>query len=121
MSFVTMRNDLQPMCPAHHVPMVPWMLWLKLDVNVSPKPCYACATTGCWYHWDSVQGYFTTREGEHIERDMNYWQKCQHDGLPMYVADFESQKSKRTWKCGQLGCTGSRVTEGPSKATAASQ
>jgi hypothetical protein len=120
MSFVTMRNDLLPMCPAHHVPLVPCVLWLKLDVNVSPKPCYACATPGCHYHWDVVQGYFTTQEGERIERDMKHWQKCPHDGLPMYLADFEAQKSKRTWKCGQLGCTGSRATEGPLQASAAS-
>jgi hypothetical protein len=121
MSFVTMRSDLQPLCPVHHVPMAHCELWLKVDVDEFPKPCYACATPGCACHYDVVSGYYTTSVGEHIERDMNYWQKCQHDGLPMYIAEFEPLKNKRTWKCGQIGCAGGRVTEGPLKATAASR
>ncbi len=116
-----MRTDLQPVCPVHDVPMVPCQLWLKFDVDVSPKPCYACATPGCGYHYDVVQGYFTARAGESIERDMNYWQKCPREGLPMYIAEFESQGNKRTWRCGQVDCDGSRVNERPLKASAASQ
>jgi hypothetical protein len=121
MSFVTMRSDLQPLCPVHRVPMAHCELWLKVDVDAFPKPCYACATPGCAYHYDVVSGYYTTNVGEHIERDMNFWQKCPHDGLPMHIAEFEPSNNKRTWKCGQIGCAGSRVTEGPLKASAASQ
>jgi hypothetical protein len=119
MSFVTMRSDLKALCPVHHVTMVPCELWLKMDVDVFPKPCYACQTSGCRYHYDVVQGYYTTAEQERIERDMSYWQKCQRDGIPMYIADFELQKSKRIWRCGQVGCGGGRVTEGPLKVAAA--
>ena len=119
MTFVTMRSDLQPMCPVHHVPIVSAHFWVKLDPDIFPRPCYACETPGCAYRYDVVSGYYTTSVGERIERDMNFWQKCTHDGLPMYVAEFEPPKSRCTWKCGQIGCAGSRVTEETLRAAAA--
>lgn len=119
MTMVTMRLDLQPQCVQHHEPMVPCLLWQKFDEHVSPIHCYVCPHADCSYHWDIASGYFTTREGEHIQRDMKYWQKCMRHGLPMYLAEFNPQGSKRTWKCGQLGCMYARITEGPLTAAAA--
>ena len=115
-----MRTDLRPLCPAHNTQMVPAHSWLEVDTDVFPKSCYACEEPDCLYCYDIVHGYFTVREGECIEHDMKYRQRCTHDGLTMYLADFEAQGSKRTWRCGQMGCKGSRITEGlPQASTAA--
>lgn len=76
------------------------------------KQCYACDKPGCPYRYDFPNGYFTIRGGEHIERDMRYWRGCPKDALPMYIADFEPQGSKRTWRCARISCTGNCVTEG---------
>jgi hypothetical protein len=116
MTFVRMRNDLRPLCPVHHSQMVSASFWLKVDTDVFPKLCYSCTETDCLYCYDVIQGYFTTREGEHIQRDMKYWQKCPKDGLPMYMNGFEPQGSARQWRCGQIGCEGSSVTQEPLQA-----
>jgi hypothetical protein len=108
---LTMRSDLQPICPTHHAVMVPCQLVQDFDGRISYKPCYVCTTPGCGYHWDVLQGYFSAHEGSSIKRDLVHLQKCNHDGSLMFIADFEPQKSKRTWKCGQIGCAGGRVTE----------
>lgn len=111
-----MRTYLQPLCPKHHRRMVFAELWLKIELSdLYPKPCYACEEPGCLYHYDIIHGYFTTREGEHIERDMSLWQKCPHEGLPMYMSAFDPQKSKRVWSCAQVDCIGGRTTEGELK------
>jgi hypothetical protein len=108
-----MRTDIRPLCPIHPaVVMVRVELWLKVDIDEFAKPAYACPESGCLYHYDIVSGYFTTRVGGGLSRDMAFWQRCSNDGLPMFVAGFEPQKSKRNWKCAQLTCDGSRITEG---------
>ncbi len=111
MTFVQMRTDLLPLCQVHPAPMVSVVVWLKVASDVFPKPCYACAEAGCRYHYDIVHGYFKISEGESIERDMNYWNKCSREGLPMFIESFQTERDRRTWRCGQLGCAGRGITE----------
>jgi hypothetical protein len=112
MTAPTMRRDLQPLCPEHLLPMLHCDVLLKWDVDMSIKRCYECGTSGCTYHYDVLEGYFTAGVGERIERDMRYWQECPKDGCAMYISTVEVETDKRTWKCGQVECAGSRVTEG---------
>jgi hypothetical protein len=119
MAAPTMRSDFQPLCPDHQLPMLHCNLLLKWAVDRTTKPCYACATPGCTYHYDVIHGYFTASAGERIDRDMQYWQRCPNDGRAMYIATIEAPNSKRTWKCGQLGCAGTCVTEGSVKSRSA--
>ena len=111
MTAPTMRTDLQPLCPDHLLPM--------LHCDLLLKPCYACGKPGCIYHYDALQGYFTFRSGERIKRDMRNWQQCPNDGGAMYIATVEVETSKRTWRCGQLHCVGSLLTEGDLKSNSA--
>jgi hypothetical protein len=113
-----MRNDLRPLCPAHNSQMVSAHFWLQMDSDTYPKFCYACEQPGCFYCYDIVQGYFTIRQGEHIQRDERFREKCPKEGLPMFVETFDPQGSKRTWRCGLMGCIGSRATNEPLKASA---
>jgi hypothetical protein len=89
-----------------------------MDIDTFPVPVYACQELGCTSHYNVIHGYFDASEGESIQRDMTAWLRCQNDGLPMYLAQFEPLKSRRTWQCSQFGCNGSRITEGPLQAGA---
>jgi hypothetical protein len=79
--------------------------------------CYACAVSGCHYHYDVVRGYFLTSDGERCESDDNYREICPNHLTRLYIAAFDPQKSQQTWKCGQLECAESRITEGPHQAS----
>jgi hypothetical protein len=100
--------------------MVFAQLWMRVETDTFPIPVYACQEPGCTAHYNIIHGYFDIEQGKGIERDMKAWVKCTVEGLPMYVAQFEPQKSKRVWQCSQVGCTGSRVTEGPLREWSAS-
>ncbi len=57
---VQMRADPRPLRLRHHAPMVFAELWMKVDTDVFPKPCYACLEPGCVSHHDIISGYFDT-------------------------------------------------------------
>lgn len=106
-----MRNDLRPLCPHHHAVMLPATLWLRFGNDLQQRFCFACAELAC-FSYDIEYGYFIARENEHRQSAPQWRITCPKDGLAMYIAQFEPQKSVRLWRCGQIGCSGSHRSEG---------
>jgi hypothetical protein len=92
---------------------------VELDAQRFLQDSYCCETLGCHYHYDVTLGYFLTSQGERKVSDENYRVLCPKQMTKMYIAEFETQIGKRTWKCGQIGCTERRITEGPLQANSA--
>lgn len=105
------RMDLKPLCDVHLTEgMVLVELILAVGPDVFPKTAFACSELGCDRHYDA-RGYFSVSKGQGIVRGPDEI-KCPHDGLAMYISRFELQGSVRHWQCSQLGCNGSKVTNG---------
>lgn|SRR3989442_1379417 len=116
MTIVRMRHDLLVLCPTHNTLMTIVQYRLSTAIGPESKTAYACEQPGCTYQYDIFNGYFTISESEGLRKDAKWRQTCPRDELPLYIAQFEPQKSCRTWRCAQLNCNGGRVTEGPPSA-----
>jgi hypothetical protein len=99
-----MRKDLAPICPRDGERMS-----LGTVKNRSPLGdlntilLYAC---NCGLCYNMEHGYFEAPIGDHIRPDEDVRVRCRHDGLRMFLSEWNAASPIRVWGCSALGCEG---------------
>ncbi len=104
-------KEFHALCHEHHAEMRLNQILSKSEGEDTQTIAYACPEPDCLVLYNSSRGYFMLSQiGNLDELDMVPRVRCPHDGMPMYLAQINTEKRGfRLWRCPQ--CDGRRTNE----------
>ena len=120
-----MRGDIHPLCQRHLTPMMLSEVRFRFFRDDYPIAVFQCPQSQCSSCYEMHRGYFDAFPDERpMVPDEVTRSKCPHHvefRALMYIADFDEETGRRTWRCSVEQCNVEVTEELPLGHTAASE
>jgi hypothetical protein len=106
---VSMASDIHPICDKDKSPMK-HVVYDMPDIALANIHVFVCQMAGCTRHFEHGRGYFDVID-RRFRPDANAPRVCcPDDTLPMFLESV-AEDGRRHWRCAQLHCEQSQITE----------